>query len=245
MYWVMGKPVVLLGKMKHAEGLLQKRMMNYSDRPQLVVAQEFVTQNGWYMGTARSEHDTHKKHRRIVAEHLRAKALKDWAHPVVAPELHLLLQRLARNPDQFINTFKCFTVNVMLNTTFSHGSISDLENPLITRINHATEHQFIAQIQGRFWVDYIPWLKHLPAWLPGMGWKRMGLQWREEVDTLYGELWNMTKQHGEQHPGKHPSLVQTLLSTQMHQLHEREGTTLASAMVDAGTETLTATTVVL
>ena len=40
MFWVMGKPTILLGRMEHAEALLQKRMMNYGDRPELIMAQE-------------------------------------------------------------------------------------------------------------------------------------------------------------------------------------------------------------
>ena len=241
MFWVMGKPTLLLGKMTHAHALLQKRMMTYGDRPQLVMAQEFVTQNGWYIGTARSEHNTHKKQRKILAERLRAKALKDWAHPVVLSESRLFLQRLLKTPDRFIDTIKCFTVNVMLRTTFGLDSMESLDNPLMGRINEVTDHQFISQIQGRFWVDYLPSLKNLPSWLPGMGWKNIGLHWREEADGLYNELWQRTKE--QSHAQGHPSLVQTLQDTQMDNISHVEGTTISAAMVDAGTETLTGTTV--
>jgi hypothetical protein len=250
MYWVMGKPIILLGKMEHAENLLQKRMTKYGDRPQLVVAQELVTQNGWYIGTARTLHDTHRKQRKILGERLRANTLKVWAHPVEIPELHLLLLRLVRDPERFVGIIKCFTVNVMLNTTFAHGSISSLDHPLIARINEATDHQFTAQVQGRFWVDYVPFLRFLPEWLPGMGWKRQGLRWREQVDELYRELWDATKARigidgdGDGDGDGPPSLVESLLRTQMHQITEREGTTISAAMVDAGTDTLTGTTVV-
>ncbi|KAL1847977.1 hypothetical protein VTK73DRAFT_10222 [Phialemonium thermophilum] len=244
MYWVMGKPVLLLGKMEHAENLLQKRMMTYGDRPQLVMAQEYVTQNGWYIGTARAEHGTHKKHRKLLGQHLRKSALPDWAQPVELREVHLLLQRLGEQPQRFVNIIKCFTVNVMLNTTFAHGSVPTLDNPLVSRINAATDHQFVTQIMGRFWVDYMPFLDYLPAWLPGMGWKKQGLLWRDEVDTLYGELWDATKKRREAGDPR-PCLVQKILETQMDEISELEGTTISAAVVDAGTETLTATTIIL
>jgi hypothetical protein len=244
MCWVMGKPVVLLGKMEHAENLLQKRMMTYGDRPQLVVAPEFITQNGWYIGTARSKHDTHKKQRKILGERLRAHALKDWAHPAELPEVHALVHRLIQQPERFVSAIKCFTVNTMLRTRFGNISVSDLDDPIIEQINAATDHQFIAQIQGRFWVDYAPFAKYLPAWLPGMEWKRQGLRWRDDVNTFYGGLWNMTKKQTES--GRKPScLVGSLLGSHMHQISEPEGITISTAMVDAGTETLTGTTVVL
>ncbi|KAK5121188.1 hypothetical protein LTR85_005672 [Meristemomyces frigidus] len=243
MYWVMGNPVVLLGKMEHAENLLQKRMVRYGDRPQLVVAQEFITQNGWYIGTARCKHDTHKKQRKILNERLRAQALSEWAHPAELPQVHLLLERLAKHPERFVGIIKCFTVNVMLSTTFAHGAVASLEDPLIERINAATDHQFTAQIQGRFLVDYAPFLKHLPSWLPGMGWKKQSLNWRDSVNTLYRELWDVTEQQIENGQGT-PCLVQSLLKTQMQQISKAEGITIGSAMVDAGTDTLTGTTIV-
>lgn len=245
MYWVLGKPVVLLGKMEHAENLLQKRMIKYGDRPELIVAQELVTQKGMYIGTARTKHDTHRKQRKILGERLRANALRDWAHPVVLPEMYLFLQRLTQSPERFIGIIKCFTINVMLRSTFAHGSMPSIDNPLISRINHATDHQFTAQVQGRFWVDYVPFLKYLPTWLPGMGWKKQGLQWRKEVDTLYRELWDATKAKGVEDGDRHPCLVESLLKNQMHQITEIEGATISAAMVDAGTDTLTGTTVIL
>ena len=108
----------------------------------------------------------------------------------------------------------------------------------------ASDHQFVSQVLGRFWVDYLPALKFLPSWLPGMGWKRTGIRWRNEVDTLYGELWDATAEQAEEgHP--HPCLVKNLIKFQMNQLSYTEGTTLGAAVVDAGTETLTGTTIIL
>ncbi|KAI3549254.1 hypothetical protein CABS02_08082 [Colletotrichum abscissum] len=219
-------------------------MVKYGDRPQLIMAQEMVTQNGWYIGTSRTHHNTHKKQRRILAERLRAKTLKHWAHPTVLPESRLLLQRLVRDPDRFTSIIKCFTVNVMLRTTFSRDSIPSLDNPLVHRINDVTDHQFISQIQGRFWVDYLPELQNLPAWLPGMGWKRQGLRWRHQADSLFLELWNETRLRSKEKTYGFPSLAQTLMETQMDQISLYEGMTISAAMVDAGTETLTGTSIV-
>jgi len=115
----------------------------------------------------------------------------------------------------------------------------------VTRINEATDHQFTSQVQGRFWVDYLPLLTYLPTWLLGMGWKRQGLQWREEVDMLYQELWDGTKMRVEKDENRIPCLVESLIRTQMHQITELEGLTIGAAMVDAGTDTLTGTTLVL
>lgn len=245
MYWVMGKPVVLLGRMEHAENLLQKRMALYGNRPNLVMAQDIVTQNMWYIGTADSTYPTHKKHRRILGERLRANTLRDWAHPVATKEMCIALQKLTQQPEHFARIVKLFTVNVMLNTTFARGSLPSIDDPLIARINQAGDHQFTAQIQGRFWVDHMPFLKFLPSWLPGMSWKAQGLSWREEVDQLYTELWDEAKDRVDRDRPRDPCLVENLLQNQTSQIAKLEGTTIAAAMVDAGTNTLSGTTLVM
>jgi hypothetical protein len=75
----------------------------------------------------------------MLGERLRANALRDWAHPAEIPELRLFLQRLTQRPERFVDIIKCFTVNVMLNTTFAQGSTPSLDNPLIHCINEASE----------------------------------------------------------------------------------------------------------
>lgn len=37
---------------------------------------------------------------------------------------------------------------------------------------------------GRFWVDYLPWLRYVPSWLPGAEFKRKAEKWREEAVKL-------------------------------------------------------------
>ena len=41
---------------------------------------------------------------------------------------------------------------------------------------------------GKFMVDILPWLRHLPAWFPGAGWKLKALEWQESDRALYTEL---------------------------------------------------------
>ena len=37
----------------------------------------------------------------------------------------------------------------------------------------------LAGVPGSFAVDYIPWLKYLPPWLPGASFRRKAAEWRK------------------------------------------------------------------
>ena len=32
---------------------------------------------------------------------------------------------------------------------------------------YATKAAFVITVPGLFWVEYFPWLRHIPAWVPG------------------------------------------------------------------------------
>lgn len=36
---------------------------------------------------------------------------------------------------------------------------------------------------GRYWVETIPWLKFVPAWVPGAGFKRVALEARKVMEA--------------------------------------------------------------
>lgn len=38
---------------------------------------------------------------------------------------------------------------------------------------------------GRFLVDVFPWLRFVPEWFPGAGWKKTAREWRQVVDRTF------------------------------------------------------------
>ena len=39
-------------------------------------------------------------------------------------------------------------------------------------------------LPGKYWVDFMPFLKYIPEWLPGASFKRKCAIWREQVTEL-------------------------------------------------------------
>ena len=51
----------------------------------------------------------------------------------------------------------------------------------------------IAKAEGFFLVNAFPWLKYLPSWLPGAGFKRLGNMWKSANQRLRNEPFEATK----------------------------------------------------
>ena len=41
-----------------------------------------------------------------------------------------------------------------------------------------------AFLPGAFLVEFVPWLKYAPGWLPGAGWQQKVFKWRRLLDAL-------------------------------------------------------------
>jgi hypothetical protein len=54
---------------------------------------------------------------------------------------------------------------------------------------------FVAALSPRaFLVDMFPWLKWVPEWVPGAGFKRKAREWRKCADAMLNDPYEVTKQ---------------------------------------------------
>jgi len=60
-------------------------------------------------------------------------------------------------------------------------------DPLILFAEKALGGSAAAASPGRFFVNIIPWLKYVPGWMPGAGFKRLGKQIMKELVQLREE----------------------------------------------------------
>jgi hypothetical protein len=104
--------------------------------------------------------------------------------PVVEREVHRFLQRLLDSPsDQFVNNLRN-AVNAGT-LRFAYGyKVHDLDDPLVHLTELVNEQFARASIPGAFLVDILPFLRHVPEWFPGAGWKRLGREWGANARAL-------------------------------------------------------------
>jgi len=56
----------------------------------------------------------------------------------------------------------------------------------LTLLAEEAQHKFDQATQpGRFLVDVFPWLRFVPEWFPGAGWKKTAREWRRLSDQMF------------------------------------------------------------
>ena len=68
------------------------------------------------------------------------------------------------------------------------------EDPLV-KIAEVAQHGFNhASEPGAFLVDVLPWLRYIPAWLPGASFQKQARIWWEERERLYDVPFGFVKE---------------------------------------------------
>ena len=44
-----------------------------------------------------------------------------------------------------------------------------------------------------YFVQVFPWLRYIPAWIPGMRWKQDALEWRRPTEIIHEKLFRMAQ----------------------------------------------------
>ncbi|KAG9123850.1 hypothetical protein FRC07_013766 [Ceratobasidium sp. 392] len=130
--------------------------------------------------------------------------------PTMVKQARISMQRLIHNPDNAIAEIRWLTVSNILFSVYGYkpGYPSD---DLVDLFETAVRRLCEAAIAGNFYVNTIPWLKFVPSWLPGAGWKRKANAWRAEKERMINEPYDWTKSQVAAGVAT-PSILKTLLT---------------------------------
>ncbi|KAG8698061.1 hypothetical protein FRC09_007460 [Ceratobasidium sp. 395] len=82
---------------------------------------------------------------------------------------------------------------------------------LVEIVETATTQLCEAAIPANFLVNTVPWLIHVPSWMPGANWKRKADEWRAGKDKLINEPFEWTRSQIAANIAA-PSILRTLLN---------------------------------
>jgi hypothetical protein len=171
---------------------------------------------GWGKVTSfRHCDDYWRKSRRLANVGLSKQAAERY-HESQAKDTHIFLQRLVAKPDdwekelhRYINFNSgsylphCLTrVNPRLIATtvmrITYGyPVNDASDPFVKIVYEALDSLQVLHFASSWYLSLaqrFPILCSLPAWLPGMGWKRRLMKERHWPEKLSGPPWEWTKQ---------------------------------------------------
>lgn len=75
-----------------------------------------------------------------------------------------------------------------------YGMETKPEDPFVANAEEALEGVNEATAPGKFLVEIFPIMKHIPSWLPGAGWKRKALHWRDVNRDVRLKPFNFVKE---------------------------------------------------
>ncbi|KAI9063767.1 O-methylsterigmatocystin oxidoreductase [Trametes sanguinea] len=176
---ICGQPTVVLNSYDSAVALLESRSSNTSDRPRFVMAE--LTAYDWITGL-KGYTQAWRQRRRAFHGTFQYSAVQR-RRPLLLRGCRRFVHRLLETPDDFLSLarhmFGATAMQMVYGITISETAdryISIAEKAMAV-FNEIT-------VPGRYIVELYPSLKSLPAWLPGMGFKRNAARWRVDVEAL-------------------------------------------------------------
>ncbi|KAM5530763.1 hypothetical protein V8D89_015570 [Ganoderma adspersum] len=171
--------LLILNSVEAATELLDKRAATYSDRPKSPI----VDLIGWSWNTPLVPYgEEWRRTRRASWQHFTSKAMPKH-HPTLLQESRRFLRLLHAEPDRLREllgfSFAATTLKTMYGIDITPG-----DQRFVPLLHAALEGPTEAFLQGSFLVDYIPILRHVPAWVPGAGFQKKFARWRHLAAEL-------------------------------------------------------------
>jgi hypothetical protein len=90
----------------------------------------------------------------------------------------------------------------MLKMLYGYSIKTDSPDPLVSDIDKADEQFSQAAVPGKWLVDAVPLLEHVPQWMPGAGFKRFGKLCNETITGVATKPYDFVKK--QMHSADHP-----------------------------------------
>ncbi|KAF8841667.1 cytochrome P450 [Paxillus ammoniavirescens] len=188
---IVGYTLVIVGSAKAAEDLFEKRNSNYSGRPRAVMAGElcglmkhmlFSQYDDWFRGL-----------RKLVAQEIGTHINIRPFYPMLESESRRFLATVLQRPGELqAHVRKTFTAIVL---RISYGYEVKDGGDYFVDLAHMANEQFVhASLPGRYFVDFVPFLRYIPSWVPGAGFKRLAKEYAVTMQRFTEEPHGFVKQ---------------------------------------------------
>ncbi|KAK0211390.1 cytochrome P450 [Desarmillaria ectypa] len=177
-----GNKTIILNSLEAATELLEKRSANYSDRPGF----NMMNMTGWSFNFGFMRYsDRWRAHRRMFHQYFQPRALPAY-YTVQTKAASILLQQLLKSPEECFHHVRHYSGSVIMKTVYDYN-VEPNGDRFVHLADQAAESLRVGGNEGTFLVDYLPFLKYVPDWLPGAKFKRLAQMWRKDVEAMKEE----------------------------------------------------------
>ncbi|KAF4955409.1 hypothetical protein FGADI_4589 [Fusarium gaditjirri] len=239
---VLGQHFVILHDRQAIMDLLETRAMKSASRPKLVFAGDIVGYDG-VMGLM-PYNRTFRMHRKLTATQVSPKSIARFEH-IQELEILLLLKRIHQDPNSqnLLDHLNQVSGSIMLRILYNYGTDLNKNDHIVTMANLVMEEFSQATTPGAWMVDFIPWLRHLPGWMPGAGFKTTAKIFRQHLLQNVQDPYEYVKDQMA-HGKDDVSYVSGLIKDIHRKIDPEEESIIAwtaASMMNAGTDTTGAT----
>ncbi|KAF8608281.1 cytochrome P450 [Ceratobasidium sp. AG-I] len=187
----LGQTIIVLHSVENVTDLLERRSAIYSDRPQLRVISDPDLLDWSYNTGSIPYGDKWRKQRRMT--HNVLKSSENVHHfPLMERETRAMLKRILQTPKEFGQEFRRTISTEIMSTVYGY-TVTTSDDYFVRRVEAALDNFSRAALPTNFMVNFIPWLKYVPDWVPGTGWKHTMSEWCKLRDSMVREPYDWTK----------------------------------------------------
>ncbi|KAG6879999.1 hypothetical protein C0992_008206 [Termitomyces sp. T32_za158] len=156
--------------------------------------------------------DRFRRYRRlahgIIGSHA---SMKKFSH-IEELETHKFLRRVMESPTNLANHVRHTAGAIIMRITHGYEAL-ERNDPFVELADKALEQFSLAVAPGSHLVDVLPFLRYVPSWFPGAGFKRQAKEWAATLVELVDQPYNFVKR--EMAAGRAPvSFTSSLLEGQ-------------------------------
>ncbi|KAF7353851.1 O-methylsterigmatocystin oxidoreductase [Mycena venus] len=189
-FHILGRRMVVLNSAADAANLLTKRSAIYSDRP-------FPPMAGTLMRREKSifyisYNERFKMYRKLMHCSFNASAAQMYWE-IQDREARILVVNIVKFPEKLVEHLRRNAAAVIMRIAYGYPVTQNDDHFIVT----AEEHMRIGSVvgaPGKWLVDSLPFLRFLPEWFPGAGFKRKARRWSEEIYSQFVEPHTWVKQ---------------------------------------------------
>ncbi|KAJ7457987.1 cytochrome P450 [Mycena galericulata] len=205
---VLDQPIIILHSLEAAHDLLSLRSAIYSSRPRLVMAGELT---GFAQALALMPYSP-RFHglRRLMHKELNGSMLQRY-WPLHEEESRILIKKVLQDPGLFLDSIRHYAGSIILRVTYGYRTAPQDDKFLLLaeRVMGAFSQ---ASQPGAWAVDIIPWLRHIPSWFPGAGFKRTAAYWNQMHMEVVESPFDWALANKDSPDLVRPNFVSTILS---------------------------------
>ncbi|KZT66837.1 cytochrome P450 [Daedalea quercina L-15889] len=207
----LGSPMIILTSGQAISDLLEKKGHLYSDRPTTAMASELI---GYARMTVLCPYGTLlKESRKLISGTINARNAPQLQR-IMESKIPQLLPRLLASPKDFRSHLRWFVASIVLQITHGH-EIRDSNDPLVQTAELVNRQFSETATPGTFLVDIFPFLRYVPDWVPGAGFKRIAQEARHSLDRMLDEPYQQVKEQVMRGTAS-PSFTSELIESDPH-----------------------------